>query len=303
MLLGDFQEGSAVLGTATPWMRSGRDDRTLDAAMRAGAVLSLVDQRVRASLPWRRAWLDRLALEAAAGTSGLINRPETTQQIRDAHHLCRPGDDPGQGARLYALWRHFAAHRPSLNHQDLVRACSRLGVEWTNEFEVLRMAAVETRDSSPLIAAISFLEGAAVQKLESLPVLILLADTLVAKRAGWSLGVPVLARAAGPLTRPKTTPDDRRRALISFNLTALTALELSHELAERAEVLRSISGRLRAKGAPGVLKLLLERDAIGSGMAIEGFTDRGLRRLFDRLLAFGAIRELTGRTSFRLYGL
>lgn len=299
----DLQQTVPVSATPAPWVRSGTDDRIFDATLRAGAALSLLDQRVRTSFPWQSAWLDRLALEAAAATSRLINHPETTEQIRDAYHLCRTGDDPGLGARIYELWRHFATHQPSLNQDDLVRTCKKLGVAWTDEFETIRAAAVEVKDPSPLIAAISFMEGASVQRLQDLPVLMLLGDTLLAKRAGWSFGVPMLARAAGPLTRLETTPDDRRRTLIAFNLAALAALNSSRELGERAEVLRTISGRLRAKGAPGVLRLLLERDAIGSGMAIEGFTDRGLRRLFDRLLAFGAVQELTGRTSFRLYGL
>ncbi len=61
--------------------------------------------------------------------------------------------------------------------------------------------------------------------------------------------------------------------------------------------------QLRAKGASGVIKALLDDDAVLSSGHDGSMSDRGRRRLFDRLVALGAVRELTGRATFRLYGL
>jgi hypothetical protein len=48
--------------------------------------------------------------------------------------------------------------------------------------------------------------------------------------------------------------------------------------------------------------MLLTEDA-QAATASANATDRSRRRLFDRLVAIGAARELTGRPTFRLYGL
>ena len=62
--------------------------------------------------------------------------------------------------------------------------------------------------------------------------------------------------------------------------------------------------KLRAKGAGAALQALLDEDCLAASSEIGGqLSERGARRLFDRLVAFGAIRELTGRATFRLYGL
>jgi len=48
---------------------------------------------------------------------------------------------------------------------------------------------------------------------------------------------------------------------------------------------------------------LLDDDAVAAAAPIAGLSDRARRRLFERLVALGAARELTGRPTFRLYGL
>jgi len=63
--------------------------------------------------------------------------------------------------------------------------------------------------------------------------------------------------------------------------------------------------KLRAKKASRVVDLLLADDCVSPALAakVAGLFDRAARRVFDRLMALGAVRELSGRPNFRLYGL
>jgi DNA-binding IclR family transcriptional regulator len=62
---------------------------------------------------------------------------------------------------------------------------------------------------------------------------------------------------------------------------------------------------LRAKGARRVIDMLLADDAVTPAAAARraSLSDRAARRLFDRLVNLGALRELSGRDNFRIYGL
>ena len=57
----------------------------------------------------------------------------------------------------------------------------------------------------------------------------------------------------------------------------------------------------RGRRAP--IEALLADDAVSAAAPIAGLSDRARRRLFERLVALSAARELTGRPTFRLYGL
>ena len=96
-----------------------------------------------------------------------------------------------------------------------------------------------------------------------------------------------------------------RRPPPALALAAASALDLAADLARRSKILLAVAPKLRAKPAAKVVDLLLAEDCVAPAEAARHapMTDRAARRLFDRLVALGAARELSGRPSFRLYGL
>jgi hypothetical protein len=81
------------------------------------------------------------------------------------------------------------------------------------------------------------------------------------------------------------------------------SVRASHASSATSRKLSEAAPKLRAKCAGTVVTALLEEDALALGSRLACMSDRGLRRLCDRLVELGAVRELTGRTTFRLYGL
>jgi hypothetical protein len=136
-----------------------------------------------------------------------------------------------------------------------------------------------------------------------------LADAILASRLKWPLPLSLLA---GALLHPALRRDGRRphpgdtswtpRCCVAYGRAAAQACDLFAELGRSAQKLLAIAPRLRAKGAAAVIETLLNEDALASRRA-GAISDRGSRRLFDRLVALGGVRELTGRSTSRLFGL
>ncbi|TJV06478.1 MAG: DUF1403 family protein [Mesorhizobium sp.] len=59
----------------------------------------------------------------------------------------------------------------------------------------------------------------------------------------------------------------------------------------------------RAKGAGDVIFLLLNEEAVAGSLRTKKLSRFAARRLFERLQQLDAVRELSGRTTFRLFGL
>ena len=142
------------------------------------------------------------------------------------------------------------------------------------------------------------------------------ADTILAKRLGWAKPVPLTAHyLKRPAIRALLKDDDQSGFAIAFHSAvaagAQDAYRLALDLARRCNLLRSVAPKLRAKGSDDAVDLFLSEDAIFPttmlSPVIKGtrtqMSDHSARRLCDRLVRLGVVKELTGRPTFRLYGV
>lgn len=291
-----------------------------DLALAAGAAIGALDAVVRRQEPWAGAWRQRLALGAAAVTARQVGRVEDERALRDAVLLTKTGDDCGPAGLLLLAWSRLATRPPD----DLVTR-ERLGVV-LEEFghalddEALGELAGELRGlcAGGMVAMVVGAFTAADRYGYGRAVGAWLADVLVAQRLGWSRAVPLLgaeidaAVSRSPRRSATTIPariegdSARAKSLLAAQArAALRAVDLSADLGRRADRLLEVAPRLRAKAAGAVVERLLNEDALAASRedSSTGMSDRGLRRLFDRLVELGVVRELSGRPTFRMYGL
>ncbi|KEO53277.1 DUF1403 family protein, partial [Thioclava pacifica] len=130
---------------------------------------------------------------------------------------------------------------------------------------------------------------------------LILADAALAQALGWGHVVPLLAAALKRADLRKQGDDLRlacHRALIS---SVVEAVRQASDLARRVTHLKAVAPKLRAKGAGDAVEMFLTWDAVAPSAL--PLPDRAARRLCDRLVDLGAVRELTGRDTFRLYGV
>jgi hypothetical protein len=131
---------------------------------------------------------------------------------------------------------------------------------------------------------------------------------VLAQKLKWPFALPLLAAplfAAADRRAAENAADGDAtiRVLFGYAKGAAHACDLAAELRRRAQTLAEVAPKLRAKGAEAALQALRDQDSLAAATPIAGLSQRGTRRLFERLAALGAIRELTGRATFRLYGL
>jgi len=302
---------------APAWARlsgSFRENSEGDALFFAGAALSGLDSVAKSDPSWAGLWRRRLALKSAAAvTANLLNRREDEAALRDAIALAKPGQDLGPAGRVYAAFRSLCGpgdpFRPERLGAIAADLQSPLDPQKAAELAAaLRKVGVPGRPAP--IAAAAAAEAVIALRVDAEPLAIWAADAALAASLNWPVPMPLLAgelferRGAGEGRRPR--PGEAgwgKLVAISYARAALAALDLAHDLSRRAGRLSDTAPKLRAKGKGRAGEALLDDDAISAAAPIPNLSDRARRRLFERLVALGAARELTGRPTFRLYGL
>ena len=274
------------------WVTSTRAETLEDVAFLSGAALNHLHVVLgRTEVP-QALLRDRLALRAAEACVAFSRRPERAAELRDAIHLLRPGDLPGPAGEVCLAWRR-SVERP-VSIKALGRSLPTIDpiqiVAWLDAGKGTPV----TRSAMVLEAVLSEVPRADVAGL-------ILADAALAQTLGWDHLVPLLAAGLKRADLRKHGEELRfvcHRALIS---SVVDAVRLAADLARRAAHLKAVAPKLRAKGAGAAVEMFLTRDAVAP-LALP-LSDRAARRLCDRLVDLGAVRELTGRDTFRLYGV
>lgn len=292
------------------WVTTASGQDTDSVAFTSGAALAMLDVVLRdpsGTLPGALL-RDRMALETAVACLKLENRHEKASDIRDAACLVRAGEALGPAGDMFMAWRKLA--RINLTASGWKNRVMKLLPAPVTE----AMPELDSFVGSPVAQAAQVLAGVLEKCPRQEAVALMLADVTLARVLGWDRVMPLLA---AHLTRKdiRAISDGDwdpvqcvHRAMI---MGCDAVLRRAADLSRRAEKLLAIAPKLRAKGSNEALALFLSHDAVSpSGMLspqIKGtsvvMTDRAARRLCDRLVELGVVRELTGRSSFRLYGV
>ena len=274
------------------WVTSGRSETSDDVAFLSGAALAHLHVVAAAPSAPQSLLGERLALRAAEACMAFSGRPERAGALRDAIHLLRPGDLPGPAGEVYLSWRR-AVERP-VSVRTLQRALP--------EVEARRIAGwLDAGQGAPVRRAAEVMETVLAEAPRAdLPALTL-ADAALAQALGWDYLVPLLAASLKRADLRQRGEALRLACHRAVTASALEAVRLTADLSRRAARLNAVAPKLRAKGADEAVAMFLTRDAVAPSAL--PLPDRAARRLCDRLVTRGAVRELTGRDSFRLYGV
>jgi hypothetical protein len=283
----------------------------------AAASLALLDACLRRDPPSANALRSRLALQSAAASAKILRLNADTSALRDLRFAVTA--EPLPAAKLLQLWRDLAGRPTSLDARRLATAAGLLELPLPGASMLAKTLWETARVGDPIsaaakAAALTFAAFPDAPAADADILALWVFDSVLALRLRWPRPLPLIA---GKILDPSLRSDEGGRrarpgnpawaniAAGAIALAAASALDLAADLSRRADILIAVAPKLRAKPAQKIVELLLAQDCVSPAEAARQapMTDRAARRLFARLLALGAVRELSGRPAFRLYGL
>lgn len=292
----------------------GRDLTESDAAFVAGIALKSLDDLLRVDPPWLDCWRDRLALKSAAVAAKMVGRNEEEHALRDALLLTAAGGDPGPAGKLFFATRMLTRRSGTITTPFVQELAALFGIRWDDSLASIPHLADSANQSGRAapFAVADLITAISAVRPDAEPLALGLADVVLAEKLKWPKPVPLLLRERyGPAFRTiggrgRVRPDEPAypKAICLALVDGVdVALRLAAEVDRRAGRLLAVASKLRTKGAEPTIRRLLTEDAVPASASGSAMSRWAATRLFERLESLQAVRELSGRSSFRIFGL